>query len=42
MSDATLTEQTVRTGGRDIFVAETGTGPAVVLLHGGNQWYWSL
>jgi 4,5:9,10-diseco-3-hydroxy-5,9,17-trioxoandrosta-1(10),2-diene-4-oate hydrolase len=32
----TLTERTVHVDGRDIFLAETGTGPAVVLLHGGG------
>lgn len=34
--NTTLTERTIRTGGRDIFVAETGDGPAVLLLHGGG------
>ncbi|MGV9822519.1 alpha/beta fold hydrolase [Nocardia xishanensis] len=29
-------ERTVRVGGRDIFFAEFGAGPAVVLLHGGG------
>lgn len=33
---ATLTERTVRANGKDIFVAEVGSGPAVVLLHGGG------
>lgn len=32
----TLTEHTVAVDGREIFFAETGTGPAVVLLHGGG------
>lgn len=36
MSTATLTENTVTIGGRQIFYAETGTGPAVLLLHGGG------
>jgi len=36
MSTATLTETTVRVHGKDIFVTETGHGPAVVLLHGGG------
>ena len=33
---ATLTEHTVTVGNRKIFVAEAGSGPAVVLLHGGG------
>lgn len=32
----TLTERTVTVGGRKIFLAEAGSGPAVVLLHGGG------
>ncbi|EOD66307.1 alpha/beta fold hydrolase [Amycolatopsis vancoresmycina] len=32
----TRTERTVRAGDREIFVAEAGAGPAVVLLHGGG------
>jgi 4,5:9,10-diseco-3-hydroxy-5,9,17-trioxoandrosta-1(10),2-diene-4-oate hydrolase len=31
-----LTEHTVTVAGKAIFVSETGTGPAVVLLHGGG------
>jgi 4,5:9,10-diseco-3-hydroxy-5,9,17-trioxoandrosta-1(10),2-diene-4-oate hydrolase len=31
-----LTEHTVRVGTRELFVAEAGSGPAVVLLHGGG------
>lgn len=31
-----LTERTVRVGARDLFVATAGTGPALVLLHGGG------
>lgn len=34
--DCELTERTVRVGGREIQVGETGSGPAVVLLHGGG------
>jgi 4,5:9,10-diseco-3-hydroxy-5,9,17-trioxoandrosta-1(10),2-diene-4-oate hydrolase len=30
------TEHTIRVGRRDIFVTEAGSGPAVVLLHGGG------
>jgi len=33
---STLTEHTITVGGRKIFVAEAGTGPAVMLLHGGG------
>ena len=33
---AELTERTVRVGRRDIFVTEAGSGPGVVLLHGGG------
>ncbi|ORV64026.1 2-hydroxy-6-ketonona-2,4-dienedioic acid hydrolase [Mycobacterium europaeum] len=36
MTTNTVTERTVRVKGKDIFVAETGSGPAVVLLHGGG------
>jgi 4,5:9,10-diseco-3-hydroxy-5,9,17-trioxoandrosta-1(10),2-diene-4-oate hydrolase len=31
-----LSEQTVTVAGKPIFVAETGSGPAVVMLHGGG------
>jgi 2-hydroxy-6-oxonona-2,4-dienedioate hydrolase/4,5:9,10-diseco-3-hydroxy-5,9,17-trioxoandrosta-1(10),2-diene-4-oate hydrolase len=31
-----LTEHTVAVGGREVFVAEAGSGPAVMLLHGGG------
>ncbi|MCX8557468.1 alpha/beta fold hydrolase [Mycolicibacterium mucogenicum] len=33
---ATLTEHTITVGGRKIYVAEAGAGPAVMLLHGGG------
>ncbi|RUP34561.1 MAG: alpha/beta fold hydrolase [Mycolicibacterium sp.] len=33
---ATLTEHTITVGGRNIYVAEAGAGPAVMLLHGGG------
>lgn len=36
MTTATLTESVVTVGGREIFYAEAGSGPAVVLLHGGG------
>lgn len=36
MTTATFTESTVTVGGREIFYAEAGCGPAVVLLHGGG------
>ena len=36
MTTTELTEHTVTVNGRPIFVAETGTGPAVVMLHGGG------
>lgn len=36
MTTNTITERTISVRGKDIFVAETGTGPAVVLLHGGG------
>ncbi|WP_102419768.1 alpha/beta fold hydrolase [Mycobacterium sp. 4858] len=36
MTTTTLTERTVSVKGKDIFVAETGSGPALVLLHGGG------
>lgn len=36
MTTANLTEHTVTVNGKPIFYAETGTGPAVVMLHGGG------
>jgi len=36
MTSNTMTERTVRVNGKDIFVAEEGTGPPLVLLHGGG------
>ncbi len=36
MTVTELTERTVTVAGRDIFVAEKGDGPAVVMLHGGG------
>ncbi|WP_059021150.1 alpha/beta fold hydrolase [Mycobacterium sp. M26] len=36
MTTAELTEHAVTVGGRPIFVAEKGSGPAIVLLHGGG------
>ena len=36
MTTTDLTEHTVTVNGKPIFFAETGTGPAVVMLHGGG------
>jgi 4,5:9,10-diseco-3-hydroxy-5,9,17-trioxoandrosta-1(10),2-diene-4-oate hydrolase len=36
MISTQLNERTVTVAGKPIFVAETGTGPAVVMLHGGG------
>ncbi len=36
MTVTELTERTVSVAGKDIFVAEKGDGPAVVMLHGGG------
>ncbi|WP_167104315.1 alpha/beta fold hydrolase [Mycobacterium sp. DL592] len=36
MTTTELTERVVTVGGRPIFVAEKGSGPAIVMLHGGG------
>lgn len=36
MTKSALTEHTVTVAGKPIFVAETGSGPSVVMLHGGG------
>ena len=36
MSATTLTEHTITVDGKPVFVSEAGTGPAVVMLHGGG------
>ena len=36
MTTTNITEHTVAVAGKPIFVAETGSGPAVVMLHGGG------
>ena len=36
MTSNTMIERTVRVNGKEIFVAEEGTGPPIVLLHGGG------
>jgi len=36
MTTTSLTEHSVTVAGKPIFVAETGSGPAVVMLHGGG------
>ncbi|MET0997062.1 MAG: alpha/beta fold hydrolase [Mycobacterium sp.] len=36
MTAHTMTQRVVRVNGKDIFVADTGTGPPMVLLHGGG------
>jgi 4,5:9,10-diseco-3-hydroxy-5,9,17-trioxoandrosta-1(10),2-diene-4-oate hydrolase len=36
MTTTNLTEHTITVAGKPIFVAETGDGPAVVMLHGGG------
>jgi 4,5:9,10-diseco-3-hydroxy-5,9,17-trioxoandrosta-1(10),2-diene-4-oate hydrolase len=36
MTTTNLIEQTITVAGKPIFVAETGSGPAVVMLHGGG------
>ena len=36
MNPSTLQERVIRVGSRELFVATTGSGPALVLLHGGG------
>ena len=36
MTTTALREQTITVAGKPIFVAETGSGPPVVMLHGGG------
>ncbi|WP_433473895.1 alpha/beta fold hydrolase [Spirillospora sp. CA-142024] len=36
MTSTPLSEKTVHAGGQDVFVAEAGSGPTLVLLHGGG------
>src|ERR1700761_2360646 len=36
MTTTTITEHTITVAGKPIFVAEAGSGPAVVMLHGGG------
>jgi 4,5:9,10-diseco-3-hydroxy-5,9,17-trioxoandrosta-1(10),2-diene-4-oate hydrolase len=36
MTTANMTEHTVTVDGKPIFFAETGSGPTVVMLHGGG------
>jgi 4,5:9,10-diseco-3-hydroxy-5,9,17-trioxoandrosta-1(10),2-diene-4-oate hydrolase len=36
MTSVTMTERIVRVDGKDVFIAETGSGAPVVLLHGGG------
>jgi 4,5:9,10-diseco-3-hydroxy-5,9,17-trioxoandrosta-1(10),2-diene-4-oate hydrolase len=36
MTTTNITERTVTVAGKPIFVAETGSGPAIVMLHGGG------
>nr|WP_245550407.1 alpha/beta hydrolase [Nocardia niigatensis] len=36
IGDDVLTDRTVRVGGRELYFGETGSGPAVVMLHGGG------
>lgn len=36
MTSSTMTERTIRVNGKQIYLAEKGSGTPVVLLHGGG------